>query len=38
MTNPTDAGRPATTTQAGAPIASDAHSLTVGPEIGRAHV
>ena len=32
MTNPTDAGRPATTTQAGAPIASDTHSLTVGPD------
>lgn len=32
MTKPADSYRPSTTTQAGAPIASDAHSLTVGAD------
>ena len=32
MTIPTDSPRPATTTQTGTPIASDTHSLTVGPD------
>ncbi len=32
MTKPADSYRPATTTQAGAPIVSDEHSLTVGPD------
>ncbi|MGV2903147.1 catalase [Microbacterium sp. AGC62] len=32
MTKPADSYRPSTTTQAGAPIVSDEHSLTVGPD------